>query len=148
MKIIDKNKKAFFDYEIEEKVEAGVVLVGSEVKSLRLGNAHLKDSFCFVDGGEMYLKNCFIAPYEKGSHFNPESRRDRKLLLHKKEIARLIGKMKAKGYTLVPLMIYFKKNLVKIEIGLAKGKKLHDKRASIKEKDLQRDMQRAIKEYK
>ncbi|MCL2061883.1 MAG: SsrA-binding protein SmpB [Firmicutes bacterium] len=148
MKVIDKNKKAFFDYEIEEKIEAGLVLKGGEVKSIKLGNVSLRDSFCFVDGEEIFLKNCLIAPYEKGSYFNEDPRRDRKLLLHKKEIARLIGKMRAKGYTLIPTMLYFVKNLVKIEIALARGKRLHDKKASLKEKDILREAERAIKDYK
>jgi len=146
MKIIDKNKKAYFDYELEEKYEAGLVLVGSEVKSVRLGNVRLADSFCFIQNGEIFLKNCHIAPYEKGSFFNPDTKRDRKLLLHKKEISKLIGKMKTKGYTLVPTMIYFKQNRVKVEIALGKGKKTHDKRATIKERDLVREAERAIAE--
>jgi len=148
MRIVDKNKKVYFEYEIDEKLEAGIVLVGSEVKSIKLGNVRLVDSFCFVENGELYLKNCHITPYEKGSHFNEEPKRDRKLLLHKKEIARLIGKIKTKGLTLVPTMIYFNKNKVKVEIALARGKKLHDKRASIKEKDTNREMQRALKELR
>ena len=148
MKIIDKNKKAYFDYEIEEKFEAGIVLKGSEVKSVKLGNVSLRDGFCFVENGEIILKNLYIAPYEKGSAFNEEPRRDRKLLLHKKEISRLIGKIKTKGFTLVPTMIYFQKNLVKIEIALARGKQLHDKRATLKEKDILREAERAVKDYK
>jgi len=148
MKIIDKNKKVFFEYLIEEKYEAGLVLVGSEVKSIKMGNVSLRDSFCFVEKGELWLKNCHIAPYEKGSHFNEDSRRSRKLLLHKKEINKLIGKIKTKGLALVPTMIYFTKGLVKVEIALAKGKKLHDKRESLKEKDVQRETERAIKEIR
>ncbi len=145
MKIIEKNKKAFFNYEIEEKIEAGIVLEGSEVKSVRAGNTNIKDAFCFIQGGEMILKNFYIAPFDKGSVFNPEPRRDRKLLLHKKEISRLIGKIRTKGYTLIPLAVYFLKNVVKIELGLGKGKKLYDKRDSIKEKDLLRQADRDIK---
>jgi SsrA-binding protein len=148
MKILDKNKKAYFDFLIEEKFEAGIVLIGTEVKSVRGGNVTLKDSFCFVQGNEIYLKNCFIAPYLKGSVWNEDPRRDRKLLLKKREIARLIGKIKTKGYTLVPLMIYLDKHLVKVEIGLGRGKKLHDKRETLREKDIQRDMERSIKDYK
>ena len=144
MKIIDKNKKVYFDYELEDKLEAGLVLVGSEVKSVRLGNVRIADSFCFIENGEIYLKNCHIAPYEKGSFFNHDSKRDRKLLLHKKEIAKLIGKMKTKGYSLVPTMIYLNKNLVKVEIALGIGKKQHDKRATIKERDLIKEANRAI----
>jgi len=148
MKIIDKNKKVYFEYELDEKIEAGIVLAGSEVKSIRQGNVRLTDSFCFVQNGEILLKNCNISPYEKGSFYNLDPRRDKKLLLHKKEIARLIGKIKTKGYTLVPTMIYFTKGLVKIEIALGRGKKLHDKRAAIKDKDVKRDTERAIKEYR
>ncbi len=147
MKIIDKNKKAFFDYEIEEKIEAGIVLAGSEVKSVKMGNITLRDSFCFVDGGELFLKNCFITPYEKGSYYNEDPRRDRKLLLHKKEIARLIGKMRTKGYALVPTVVYFSKNRVKVEVALARGKNLHDKRDALREKDIKREAERAIKDY-
>jgi len=149
MKIIDKNKKVYFEYELDEKIEAGIVLVGSEVKSIRMGNVRLADSFCFVQNGEIFLKNCHITPYEKGSFYNEDAKRDRKLLLNKKEISKLIGKIKSKGYTLVPTMIYFnKKGVVKIEVALGQGKKLHDKRASIKEKDVKRDTLRAIKEYR
>ena len=148
MKIIDKNKKAYFDYELEEKLEAGIVLAGSEVKSVKLGNVTLRDAFCFVDKGEIFLKNCYIAPYEKGSAFEPEPRRDRKLLLHKQEVNKLIGKIKQKGFSLIPTMIYFSKNLVKVEIALGRGKKQHDKRESMKEKDVMREAERAIKDYK
>jgi len=147
MKIIDKNKKVYFEYEIDEKFEAGIVLVGSEVKSVRLGNVRLADSFCFIENGEVFLKNCHIAPYDKGSYFNEDTKRSRKLLLHKKEIDRLIGKIKQKGLTLVPTSIYINKNKVKLEIALGKGKKLHDKRKTLKEKDLKRETERAIKQY-
>jgi len=147
MKLIEKNKKAYFDYEIEEKIEAGIVLKGSEVKSVKMGNISLRDSFCHAEGGEIFLKNCYVAPYEKGSAFNEEPRRSRKLLLHKKEIARLIGKIKTKGFTLIPTAAYFKANRVKIEIGLGKGKKQHDKRDALREKDLIRDAERAMKEF-
>jgi len=148
MKIIDKNKKAFFDYFIDEKLEAGIALKGSEVKSIRAGDVSLKDCFCHIDSGEIVLKNCYIAPYSKGSYFNEEPRRDRKLLLHRREIDRLIGKIKEKGFTIIPLTIYFTDRLVKLEIGLCKGKKLHDKRQSIKEKDIEREQQREIANYK
>ena len=139
-----ENKKARFDYEIADKFEAGVELVGSEVKSIRLGHANLGDSFCFVEGGEIFLKNCFVASYEKGSYYNEEERRKRKLLLHKYEIRRLIGKTKEKGYTLVPLKLYFKGQRVKVEIALAKGKKQFEKKQTIKERDIVRDMDRQI----
>lgn len=148
MKIIDTNKKAYFDYFVEDTVEAGIVLVGSEVKSLKQGNVNLRDSFCHIDNGELFLKNCHITPYEKGSAFNEDARRNRKLLLHRIEIDRLIGKVQAKGYTLVPTKIYFKENKVKLEIGLCKGKQLHDKRDVLKEKDIKRVTDREIKQYK
>ncbi len=148
IKIIDKNKKAYFDYFMEETFEAGIVLEGNEVKSVKMGNVNLKDSFCHIDKGEVFLKNCHITPYEKGSAFNAEPRRNRKLLLSKREINKLIGKIKTKGYTLVPTQIYFSGRFVKVEIALAKGKQLHDKRDSLKEKDIKRDIDREIKNYK
>ena len=148
MKVIAENKKAYFDYFIEEKVEAGIVLVGSEVKSIKMGQVNLKDSFCFFEDGELVLKNCHVTPYEKGSHFNADPRRDRKLLLHKKEIARLYGKVKQKGYTLVITKMYFVKNLVKVELALAKGKHTFDKRETIKKKDIERATARDIASYK
>lgn len=148
IKIIDKNKKAYFDYFMEETFEAGIVLEGNEVKSVKMGNVNLKDSFCHIDKGEVYLKNCHITPYEKGSAFNAEPRRNRKLLLNKREIDKLIGKIKTKGYTLVPTQIYFSGRFVKVEIALAKGKQLHDKRETLKEKDIKRDTEREIKNYK
>ena len=143
-----ENRKARFDYEIAEKYEAGVALVGSEVKSIRLGHANIGDSFCFVDDGEVFLKNCLISSYEKGSYYNEEERRSRKLLLHKREIERLIGKTKEKGYTLVPLRMYFKGSRVKVEIALAKGKKQFEKKQTIKERDLLRDMNRQLADAK
>ena len=148
IKIIDKNKKAYFDYFMEETFEAGIVLEGNEVKSVKMGNVNLKDSFCHIDKGEVFLKNCHITPYEKGSAFNADPRRNRKLLLSKREINKLIGKIKTKGYTLVPTQIYFSGRFVKVEIALAKGKQLHDKRDSLKEKDIKRDIDREIKNYK
>jgi SsrA-binding protein len=147
IKEITVNKKAFFDYFVEEKIEAGLSLVGSEVKSAKMGYMNIADSFCFVDGGELILKNCHITPYEKGSYYNPDARRDRKLLLHKKEIARLIGKVKEKGFTLVPLRAYFKGRFLKIELGLCRGKKAYDKKETIKARDLDRQAERDIKEY-
>lgn len=145
MKIINENKKAYFDYFIEEKFEAGIRLTGAEVKSIRLGQINLKDSFCHISNGEVYLKNCHISPYLKGSVFNEDPKRDRKLLLHKSEISRLIGKVKEKGFTLLPVKVYFVKNKVKLEIGLGKGKHTFDKSKSLKEKDLLRQAQRDIK---
>ena len=143
-----ENRKARFDYEVADKFEAGVELVGSEVKSIRLGHANLGDSFCFVENGEIFLKNCFVASYEKGSYYNEDERRKRKLLLHKYEIRRLIGKTKEKGYTLVPLKMYFKGQRVKVEIALAKGKKQFEKKQTIKERDLVRDMDRQVSDLK
>ncbi|WP_438847445.1 SsrA-binding protein SmpB [Anaerocaecibacter muris] len=148
MKLISKNKKADFEYFFSDSVEAGVVLTGAEVKSVKLGHANINDAFCLIRGGECWLKNAFVASYEKGSAFNPEERRDRKLLLHRDEIDRLEGKINRKGFTLVPRKIYFKDNKVKVEIGVAEGKKLHDKRQTIKDRDIKRDAEREIKNYK
>lgn len=147
IKEIAVNKKAFFDYFIEEKIEAGLSLSGGEVKSAKMGRINLGDSFCFVEKGEIVLKNCHITPYEKGSYFNAEAKRDRVLLLHKKEIARLIGKVKEKGLTLVPIRVYFKGRWLKVELGLCRGKHTFDKKNVIKERDISREAQRAIKEY-
>ena len=146
-KIIDKNKKAYFDYFMEETFEAGIVLEGNEVKSVKMGNVSLKDSFCHIEKGEVFLKNCHITPYEKGSAFNAEPRRNRKLLLSKQEINKLIGKIKTKGYTLVPTQIYFSGRFVKVEIALARGKKSYDKRETLKQKDIKRDVERQLKNF-
>lgn len=145
-RLIQQNKKAFFDYFIEETYEAGISLVGSEVKSIKQGKVNLKDSYCSLDKGEVFLKNCFVTSYEKGSYFNKDEKRPRKLLLHKYEINKLIGKVKEKGYTLIPTKIYFSGNYVKVQIALAKGKHNYDKRASIKEKEVKRTIDRQIKE--
>lgn len=145
-KLIQQNKKAFFDYFIEDTFEAGIALVGSEVKSVKLGKVNLKDSYCSIDNGEVYLKNCFITAYEKGSYFNKDEKRPRKLLLHRYEINKLVGKVKEKGYTLIPTKIYFSESLVKVQIALAKGKHTYDKRASIKENESKREVMRRIKE--
>lgn len=148
MKIISVNKSASFEYFIEDRYEAGVVLEGSEVKSLRKNNCNLSDSFCFIRNGEVLLKNMHIAVYDKSGAFNTrESRRDRKLLLHKDEIAKISGKVNEKGYTLVPLKIYFSQALVKVEVGLCRGKHTFDKKKSLQEKDLVREKKRQIKEY-
>ena len=148
MKIIAVNKSAGFEYFIEDKFEAGIVLEGSEVKSIRKNNCNLNDSFCFVRQGENTLKNMHIAVYDKSGAFNTrDSRRDRKLLLHKSEISKIVGKVNEKGYTLVPLKIYFQGSLVKVEIALCRGKHTYDKKQSLKEKDLKRDTERRIKEY-
>lgn len=147
IKIIDNNKKAFFDYFIEDTYEAGIALFGCEVKSIRLGHVNLKDTFCAVKGNEVYVMNMHIKPYEKGSYYNVESKRARKLLLHRREIDKLRGAVTQKSYTIVPTKIYFKDGLVKMEIALAKGKELHDKRKSIAEKEVKREIQRTIKQY-
>ena len=148
MKLITENKKAYFDYFIEERIEAGIALKGSEVKSVKMGHINVKDSFCFFEDGKLVIKNCLISPYEKGSAFNESPMRDRVLLLHKKEIERLYGKVKQKGYTLVPTKVYFNNNFVKIELGLAKGKHAYDKKETIKQKDIARDSDREIANYK
>jgi len=145
-KLIANNKKAYHDYFILEKVEAGIQLVGTEVKSLRNGKCSVKESFIRIENGEMYIYGMHISPYEKGNIFNSDPLRTRKLLVHKQEILRLLEKIKEKGYTLVPLQVYFKNSLVKVEIGLAKGKKLYDKREDLAKKDAQRQMEREFKE--
>ncbi|MGA1861721.1 SsrA-binding protein SmpB [Deferribacter thermophilus] len=145
MKVLATNKKAYHDYEIIEKYEAGIVLKGTEVKSAKNGRINLRDSFIRINNGEAFLLNCHISPYEQGNIMNHDPTRTRKLLLHKREISRLAGKVQEKGLTLVPLKVYLKNNLVKVEIALAKGKKLHDKRESIKKKDLDREISRTLK---
>ncbi|MEK6539653.1 MAG: SsrA-binding protein SmpB [Deltaproteobacteria bacterium] len=146
IKVVCQNKKAYHDYFIDETIEAGIVLVGTEVKSLRLGMANLKDSYARVKEGELFLVNTHISPYKQADRFTqPEPDRTRKLLLHKQEISKLIGKTKEKGYTLVPTKIYFKNGRAKVEIALAKGKKLFDKREAIKKKTVEREMERAVK---
>ncbi len=144
-KLIANNKKAFHDYFIEEKFEAGISLAGTEVKSLRMGKCSIKEAFVKIEKGEVYIYNMNISPYEKGNIFNKDPIRTRKLLLHKQEIRKLIGKQKEKGYTLIPLCIYFKGSLVKVEIALAKGKKLYDKREDIAKKDARREAERDFK---
>lgn len=149
MEIICQNKKAYHDYHIEDTVEAGIMLKGTEVKSLRLGRANLKDSYARIKGEEVFLVNTHISPYAQADGFADEQPdRTRKLLLHKKEIARLSGKVKEKGYTLVPTKLYFKNGKAKVELGLAKGKTFYDKRETIKKKDVQREMARAIRTKK
>ncbi len=144
-KLIANNKKAYHDYFIEDTYEAGIALVGTEVKSLRMGQCSVKEAFIRIEKGEVYVYQMHINPYEKGNIFNKDPLRPRKLLLHKYEIDKLLGKIKEKGYTLVPLKVYFKNSLVKVEIGLARGKKLYDKRESIAKHDQQREMQREFK---
>ena len=134
-----KNKKAYFDYTILEEIEAGISLVGTEIKSVRKGSVDLKDSFITIKNNEAFLLNMYIAKYEEGNIFNHDERRTRKLLLHKKEIKKLKEKVSTEGLTLIPLKLYFKRNHVKVLIGVCKGKKRYDKRASIKERDLKRE---------
>ncbi len=145
IKLIANNKKAYFDFFIEDKYEAGIALHGTEVKSLRMGKCSLKESFIRVENGEMFIYNMHISPYEKGNIFNKDPLRVRKLLLHKYEINKLAGQVVQKGYTLVPLQIYFKGSLVKLEIGLARGKKLYDKRDEIAKKDQRREAEKDFK---
>lgn len=144
-KVISNNKKAFHDYFIDEKIEAGIELFGTEVKSVRSGSVNLKDSYVSLRTGEAILIGMHISPYEKGNIFNRDPLRERRLLLHKKEIMRLIGKTKEKGYSLIPLSVYFLGSKVKVELGLARGKKAYDKREAIAERDAKRNMDRAIK---
>lgn len=144
-KLIANNKKAYHDYFLEEKIEAGIELVGTEVKSLRMGKCSIKEAFVRIDNGEIYIYQMHISPYEKGNIFNRDPLRPRKLLLHKYEIIKLEGKIKEKGYTVVPVEVYFNKGRVKLMIALAKGKKLYDKRADIKAKDLKREAGREFK---
>ena len=148
MKIIALNKSASYEYFIEDKYEAGVVLEGSEVKSLRAGRASLGESFCEIRGGEVFLKNMHVALYDKsGAVSTRDSRKDRKLLLHREEIAKIVGKVNERGYTLVPLKLYFKEALVKVEVALCKGKHTYDKKRSIMERDVKRETDRALKEF-
>lgn len=145
-KLICTNKKAFHEYFIEERIEAGMVLMGTEVKSLRLGKANLSDAFAMVRDGEAFLHNLHISPYDFGNRQNHDPDRMRKLLLHKKEIIRLFSRIREQGYTLIPLRLYFKDGKVKAELGLAKGKKLHDKREDMKKKEQKREVAQALKE--
>ena len=145
VKLIANNKKAYHDYFILETYEAGISLAGTEVKSMRMGKCSIKESFIRIENGEVFVYGMHISPYEKGNIFNKDPLRVRKLLLHRQEINKLLGKMKEKGMTLVPLKVYLKGRLVKVEIGLAKGKKLYDKRADIAKKDQAREAQRDFK---
>ena len=145
MKLIANNKKAFHDYFIEDTYEAGIALVGTEVKSLRAGKCSVKESFIRVENGEVYIYGMHISPYEKGNIFNKDPLRTRKLLLHKSEISKMIGQINQKGYTLIPLKVYFSGSLVKVQIGLCKGKKLYDKRQDISKRDQLREAQRDFK---
>lgn len=144
-KIISTNRKAFHEYHIFDKFNAGMVLTGTEIKSIRKGAVNLKDSFVKVDNSEVFLYNCHISPYEQGNRFNHEEKRTRKLLLNKKEIDKLIGKIKKDGYAIVPLELYLENGWAKLEIALAKGKKLYDKRDDLAKKAQSRDIDRAVK---
>ena len=148
MKTIAQNKKARHDYFVEETYEAGIELCGTEVKSLRVGRVNLKDSWCSIVDGEIFVNGMHISPYEQGNIFNRDPMRVRKLLMHKKEILKLYGTVKQTGYSLIPISLYFKDSKVKIQVGLCKGKKLYDKRADMAERSAKRDMERAIKEQR
>ena len=144
-KTITENRKARHEYFVLESMETGIELVGTEVKSLRQGQVNLKDSWCSIDNGELFIKGMHIFPYEKGNIFNRDPMRVRKLLMHKKEINRLFGKVKQDGLTLIPLSLYFKGSRVKVQLGLCKGKKLYDKREDAAKKDAKRQIERAVK---
>ena len=146
IKVVSNNKKAYHDYFVEDKYECGIELAGTEVKSIRKGNVNLKDSYCIVKDGEIRVHGMHISPYEQGNRFNPDSKRVRRLLMHKREIMRLLGKVKQDGYSLIPLSVYFKGSRVKVNVGLCKGKKLYDKRQSAAERDAKRQIDRAMKE--
>ena len=145
-KIITQNRKAYHDYFVDEKYEAGIALFGTEVKSIRNGSVNLKDSYCSVKDGELYVIGMHISPYEKGNIFNREPLRDRKLLMHKREIMKIGGLMTQKGYTLVPLSLYFSGKNVKVELGLCRGKKLYDKRDALAEKQTNREIDRRMRD--
>lgn len=148
MKTIAQNKKARHDYFVEETYEAGIELCGTEVKSLRAGRVNLKDSWCSIVDGEIFVNGMHISPYEQGNIFNRDPMRVRRLLMHKKEILKLYGTVKQTGYSLIPISLYFKDSKVKLQVGLCKGKKLYDKRANMAERSAKRDMERAIKEQR
>ena len=144
-KTISENRKARHEYFVLESMETGIELMGTEVKSLRLGQVNLKDSWCSIDNGELFIKGMHISPYENGNIFNRDPMRVRKLLMHRKEINRLFGKIKQDGLTLIPLSLYFKGSIVKVQLGLCKGKKLYDKREDAARKDAKRQIERAVK---
>ncbi|MCR5649480.1 MAG: SsrA-binding protein SmpB [Oscillospiraceae bacterium] len=146
IKTVAQNRKAFHEYFVEERFEAGISLSGTEVKSIRQGKLNLKDSYCAVKNGELFVRGMHISPYEQGNIFNKDPMRDRRLLMHKREIMRLYGRVKQDGMALIPLSVYFSGPLVKVELGLCKGKKLHDKRDAAAERDAKRVMDRALKE--
>ena len=143
-KLVANNKKAYHDYFIDDKYETGIELYGTEVKSIRMGKCSIKEAFVRIENGQVYIYGMHISPYEKGNIFNKDPLRQRKLLMHRREIDKLLSKIKEKGFTLVPLQVYFKGSLVKVEIGLARGKKLYDKRYDIAKKDAKREMERSF----
>ncbi len=145
IKLVAGNKKAYHEYFVDEKIEAGIVLHGTEVKSLRLGQCSIKEAFIRIENGEVWIYGMHISPYEKGNIFNKDPLRPKKLLLHKKEIDKLLGKLKEKGFTIVPLSVYFKEGRAKLEVGVCRGKKLYDKRADIAAKDVKREAERDFK---
>ena len=146
VKVMATNREARHEYFVEEEFEAGIELRGTEVKSIRAGTLNLKDAWCGIKDGELLVNQMHISPYEQGNRFNPDSRRPRRLLMHKREIMRLFGKVKQDGYAIIPLSVYLKGSLVKVKIGLCKGKKLYDKRQSAAERDAKRQIDRAMKE--
>lgn len=145
-KTIAQNKKARHDYFVEESFEAGIELFGTEVKSIRQGQVNLRDSWCDISNGQLFVKQMHVSPYEKGNIFNRDPMRERRLLMHKREIVSLFGKMQLQGYTLIPLSLYFKNERVKVQIGLCKGKKMYDKREDLARRDAKRDIDRAMKQ--
>ncbi len=146
LKTVAKNKKAYHDYFVTQSFEAGVELCGTEVKAIRAGGVNLKDAWCDIENGELFVKGMHISPYEKGNIFNKDPLRVRRLLMHKREILHLFGQIKQQGYTLIPLSVYFKGSNIKIQVGLCKGKKLYDKRESAAVRDMNRSIARAVKE--
>jgi len=146
VRVVASNRKAYHDYTIEDTIEAGIVLIGSEIKSIRAGRANLRDGYAVIENGEVWMHNVHIAPYDPASRYGHEPRRKRKLLLHKREIARLARQVQEKGYTLVPVRLYLRGNLAKVELALARGKRQYDKRAAIAERDSRRRAERAIRE--
>ena len=146
IKVMARNREAYHEYFVEEEIEAGIELMGTEVKSIRQGTLNLKDAWCGIKNGELLLNQMHISPYDHGNRFNPDPRRIRRLLMHRREIMRLLGKVKQDGYSLIPLSVYFKGSKVKVNVGLCKGKKLYDKRQTAAEKDAKRQIERAMKE--
>ena len=146
IKVMARNREAYHEYFVEEEFEAGIELYGTEVKSIRAGTLNLKDAWCGIKDGQLLINQMHISPYDHGNRFNPDSKRVRRLLMHKREIMRLLGKVKQDGYSLIPLSVYLKGSLVKVKLGLCKGKKLYDKRQSAAERDAKRQIDRAMKE--